>query len=79
VAGSRPVCVDDGIRDILEPPCETDEPVDDCDGVFMSCTIGQCSPGYGYVWIEVDKRSIAQDLEEVYRREVTYNPCVDSQ
>lgn len=36
-----PGFVEDGLRDILELPCEMEEPVDDCEGVLVSCTICQ--------------------------------------
>jgi len=33
--------VEDGSRERLEVPCEIEEPVEDCDGVLVSCTFCQ--------------------------------------
>ena len=36
-----PGFVDDGLRERLELPWEMEEPVEDCDGVLVSCTVCQ--------------------------------------
>jgi hypothetical protein len=36
-----PGFVEDGLRERLELPWEMEEPVEDCDGVLVSCTVCQ--------------------------------------